>query len=216
MTDHEGRPISVEVFAGNTADPSAFVSAVEAVRTRFVLREVVMVGDRGMITSARMRPCVPSVASRGSPACAPRPSGPWPNKERSSSRFLTRRTWLRSPTPTIRVNGLWRVGTLRWPPSEPESAKSSSRPPRANSKRSAPPSRDKRALKGKDKIALRVGKVVNHYKMAKHFEIVIGESSLTFSRAKPRSMPRHPWTASTYPHEREHRAPRRSRCGDGL
>ena len=47
---------------------------------------------------------------------------------------------------------------------------------------SAAVSRDKRALKGKDKIALRVGKVVNHYKMAKHFEIVIGESSLTFSR----------------------------------
>ena len=54
MTDHEGRPISVEVFAGNTADPTAFISAVEAVRTRFSLSEVVMVGDRGMITSARI------------------------------------------------------------------------------------------------------------------------------------------------------------------
>jgi len=54
MTDAEGRPISIEVFAGDTADPSTFVSAVEAVRARFKLEEVVLVGDRGMITSARI------------------------------------------------------------------------------------------------------------------------------------------------------------------
>ena len=54
MTDFEGRPISIEVFAGNTADPTAFVSAVAAVRTRFGLEELTMVGDRGMITSARI------------------------------------------------------------------------------------------------------------------------------------------------------------------
>jgi len=54
MTDAEGRPNSIEVFAGNSADPSAFVSAVEAVRRRFKLEKVVLVGDRGMITSARI------------------------------------------------------------------------------------------------------------------------------------------------------------------
>ena len=54
MTDTAGRPIAVEVFAGNTADPTAFISAVEAIRTRFGLSTVVMVGDRGMITSARI------------------------------------------------------------------------------------------------------------------------------------------------------------------
>ena len=54
LTDQEGRPVSVEVFPGNTADPTAFISAVEAVRTGFGLNEVVMVGDRGMITSARI------------------------------------------------------------------------------------------------------------------------------------------------------------------
>ncbi|MGB8382493.1 MAG: transposase, partial [Dermatophilaceae bacterium] len=42
------------VFAGNTADPSAFITAVEVVRTRFGLTDLVMVGDRGMITSARI------------------------------------------------------------------------------------------------------------------------------------------------------------------
>jgi hypothetical protein len=54
MCDSAGRPISVEVFAGNTADPTAFISAVDVVRNRFGLGQVVMVGDRGMITSARI------------------------------------------------------------------------------------------------------------------------------------------------------------------
>ena len=54
MTDKEGRPISIEVFEGNTADPEAFVQAVSKVRDRFGLKEVVMVGDRRMITKARI------------------------------------------------------------------------------------------------------------------------------------------------------------------
>ena len=47
MTDFEGRPISIEVFACNTADPTAFVSAIAAVRTRFGLEELTMVRGSG-------------------------------------------------------------------------------------------------------------------------------------------------------------------------
>ena len=54
LTDPDGRPVAVRVFAGNTADPAAFVDAVEIVRDKFGLRRMVMVGDRGMITSARI------------------------------------------------------------------------------------------------------------------------------------------------------------------
>jgi hypothetical protein len=54
MTDGDGRPVAVEVFAGNTADPTAFVAAVEKVKDRFGLSDMVMVGDRGMITQARI------------------------------------------------------------------------------------------------------------------------------------------------------------------
>jgi hypothetical protein len=54
LTDPAGRPVAVRVFAGNTADPTAFVSAVSAVRDTFGLRRLVLVGDRGMITSARI------------------------------------------------------------------------------------------------------------------------------------------------------------------
>src|ERR1039457_1653695 len=55
LTDEAGRPVAIRVFPGNTADPAAFTEAVEAVRSRFSLNELVMVGDRGMITSARIR-----------------------------------------------------------------------------------------------------------------------------------------------------------------
>ena len=55
LTDKQGRPVAVRVFAGNTADPRAFPEAVEAVRGNFGLEQMIMVGDRGMITSARIK-----------------------------------------------------------------------------------------------------------------------------------------------------------------
>jgi len=55
LTDKDGRPVAVRVFAGNTADPKAFPEAVTAVRGNFGLQQMIMVGDRGMITSARIK-----------------------------------------------------------------------------------------------------------------------------------------------------------------
>ena len=55
LTDPAGRPVAVRAFAGNTADPSAFTEVVTVVREKFALGQVIMVGDRGMITSARIR-----------------------------------------------------------------------------------------------------------------------------------------------------------------
>ena len=55
LTDKHGRPVAVRVFAGNTADPKAFPEAVEAVRGNFGLEQMIMAGDRGMITSARIK-----------------------------------------------------------------------------------------------------------------------------------------------------------------
>lgn len=54
LTDPQGRPVAVRVFAGNTADPTAFTDIVEVIRTRFGLHKLVLVGDRGMITAARI------------------------------------------------------------------------------------------------------------------------------------------------------------------
>jgi len=54
LTDERGCPVAVEVFPGNTADPATVEAAVEKLRARFGLTELVLVGDRGMLTQARI------------------------------------------------------------------------------------------------------------------------------------------------------------------
>ena len=54
LTDPAGRPVAVRVVPGDTADPVAFSDIVEVIRDRFGLTQLVLVGDRGMITSARI------------------------------------------------------------------------------------------------------------------------------------------------------------------
>jgi hypothetical protein len=52
LTDPHGRPVAVRVFPGNTGDPAAFTQIVTVLRNKFGLASMVMVEDRGMITSA--------------------------------------------------------------------------------------------------------------------------------------------------------------------
>ena len=54
LTDPDGRPVAVRVFPGSTGDPAAFTAIADVVRKKFGLAQMVMVGDRGMITSARI------------------------------------------------------------------------------------------------------------------------------------------------------------------
>jgi len=54
LTDPEGRPVAVEVFPGNTADPESFKTAITRVRRDFGIDRLIMVGDRGMITGTRI------------------------------------------------------------------------------------------------------------------------------------------------------------------
>jgi hypothetical protein len=54
LTDRAGRPVAVEVFAGNTADPESFKTAITRVRGDFGIDRLIMVGDRGMITGTRI------------------------------------------------------------------------------------------------------------------------------------------------------------------
>ncbi len=54
LADAEGCPLAVEVFAGNTADPKTVATQIAKLRERFALKEVVLVGDRGMLTQARI------------------------------------------------------------------------------------------------------------------------------------------------------------------
>lgn len=55
LTNAEGCPVAVEVFEGNTADPKTVAAQVTKLRERFALKQLVLVGDRGMLTQARIR-----------------------------------------------------------------------------------------------------------------------------------------------------------------
>ncbi len=54
MTDDEGRPLAVEVYPGNTADPKTVADQVSKLRDRFGLERVVLIGDRGMLTDTQI------------------------------------------------------------------------------------------------------------------------------------------------------------------
>ena len=54
LADVEGRPVALEVYAGNTADPTTVPDQVEKLRQRFGLEQIVLVGDRGMLTQTQI------------------------------------------------------------------------------------------------------------------------------------------------------------------
>src|SRR2546430_4612759 len=55
LTSRDGVPVAIEVFKGNTGDPKTVASQVSKIKDRFALTRVVLVGDRGMLTAARLR-----------------------------------------------------------------------------------------------------------------------------------------------------------------
>jgi len=181
MTDDEGRPVSVEVFPGNTADPSAFISAVEALRTRFGLTEVVMVGDRGMITSARIE-ALRTLGGISWITCLRAPSIRVLAEQGVLQLSLFDETNLAEITHPDYPGE--RLVACRNPALATERARKRSELLDATEALLAPIQAAVASgrLKGADKIGVRVGRHVNHYKMAKHFEIVIGDHSLAISR----------------------------------
>jgi transposase len=54
LTDEAGRPVAIEVYPGNTGDPTTVAEQVDKLRGRFGLARVVIVGDRGMLTQAQI------------------------------------------------------------------------------------------------------------------------------------------------------------------
>jgi hypothetical protein len=78
ITDDAGRPVAVEVVPGNTGDPATVAATIDKVRGRFRLASVVLVGDRGMLTSARIE----ALRSASSATCRLR----WFSAARSFSR----------------------------------------------------------------------------------------------------------------------------------
>jgi hypothetical protein len=187
LTDPEGRPVAVRVFPGSTADPAAFVDAVRLVREKFKLTELVMVGDRGMITAARIdairadnadtdsdlgwltalrAPAIKTLAAEGGPlqptlfdqhnlAEITHPDYPGERLIACRNPFLAlERARKRDELLTATEDLLAPV----------LAAVAAGR------------------LQGGDRIGLKVGRLINRYKMAKHLQVAITDTSLTIIR----------------------------------
>ena len=107
LTDPDGRPVAVRVFAGNTGDPKTFPEAVDAVRGTFGLEQMIMVGDRGMITSARIKDAA-RAGGHGVDHLPARPGDQEAHGRRRAAAAVAcsmSRTWPRSPARTSPASG---------------------------------------------------------------------------------------------------------------
>ena len=182
LTDKDGRPVAIEVFKGNTADPTAFISIVDTIRTRFGLDRLTMVGDRGMITSARIR-ALREAGDFGWLTClrAPqiaalaRDDGPL-QLSLFDEADLAEFTHPDYPDE--------RLVACRNPLLAEERKRKRAELLAATEESIAPiitAVADGR-LVGAEKIGLRLGKVLNKRKMAKHFEVAITDTTLVVTR----------------------------------
>jgi len=182
LTDPSGCPVAIRVFPGSTADPTAFSAIVEVVRERFGLTHLVMVGDRGMITSARIE-ALRGLGGLGwlSALRAPQikklaeDDGPLQLSLFDEVNFCE----LAHPDyPGERLvacrNPLLAVERARKREALLSSTEAAVAPIVARVGAGK--------LTGKDAIALRVGKVLNRFKMAKHFVLEIEDRSLSVAR----------------------------------
>jgi hypothetical protein len=179
----DGCPVAIEVFDGNVADPATLANQVKKLKERFALERVVLVGDRGMITEARIEevlkpagldwittlraPAIRSLAEAGSLQLS-----------LFDERDLATITSLDYPGE--------RLVACRNPLLADERARKREDLLVATEKKlaaiAARVHRAKKPLRGKDKIALAIGRVVDKYKMAKHFDLNITDDRFTFAR----------------------------------
>jgi len=183
MTTAEGCPVAVEVYAGNTADPKTVADQVTKLRQRFGLQRVILVGDRGMITSARIRENLKNapvewITALRAPAIKKLASAGVLQLSLFDDRDLAEFTHPDFPGERLIAcyNPLLAEERAR---KRPELLAATEK---ELEKIAAATRRKKRPLRGKHKIGLRVGKVLNHYKMGKHFELQIEEESFSYRR----------------------------------
>jgi hypothetical protein len=178
-----GIPIAIEVFEGNTADPKTLAAQITKLKDRFGLTRVCLVGDRGMLTSARItHELRPAALDWISALRAPQIKALVEEGALQLSLF-DEQDLFQISSPQFPGE---RLVCCHNPVLAEQRARKRHALLAATEKELTPIAaatrREKRPLHGRDKIALRVGKVINHYKMAKHFTIAITEDSFTFSR----------------------------------
>ena len=178
-----GVPVAIEVFDGNTADPKTLAAQIDKLKTRFGLTRIALVGDRGMLTSARIdKELRPAQLDWISALRAPQIKALVNDGALQLSLFdeqdlfeITHPDYLDERlvcchNPALAEKRARKRGELL-AATEKELATIA-----------AATRRQRRPLHGQDNIALRAGKVINKFKMAKHFHLEITDNSFTFTR----------------------------------
>jgi len=189
LTDPAGRPVAVRVFPGNTADPDAFTEIVTAIRDTLGIARLVLVGDRGMITSARIEalrklndnPDTATdfgwITALRAPAIAKLAADDGPLQ---MSLFDTQ-DLAEISHPDYPGE---RLIACRNPALAAERARKRSELLAATDKLLAGVADrvTRRTLAGAHKIGIAVGKAIGKYKMGKHFHITITDTAITYHR----------------------------------
>jgi len=179
-----GCPIAVEVFPGNTADPHTLAPQLRKLRERFHLRRVVLVGDRGLLTAARIREELQPVdgldwitALRG-PAIRTLVEAGTLDPARFTETDLGEITDPTYPGERLIVcrNGALAEERTRKREALLQATARELEPIRQATQRA------KRRLTGQATIALRVGKALNRFKMGKHFRCEITDTAFHYAR----------------------------------
>jgi len=184
LCNSKGCPVAIEVFQGNTGDPSTLGLQIAKTRERFGIERVVLVGDRGMITSARIQEEMKDVegldwitALRGPNIAALLQEGAI-QLSLFDEEDLAEITSEQYPGERLIV--------CRNPLLAQDRAKTRMELIEATEKQLdkivAATQRQRNRLRGKEKIGLRVGKTINRFKVAKHFEVEITEDSFSYRR----------------------------------
>lgn len=184
LCDIKGRPVAVEVFDGNTGDPATVASQIQKIRERFKLKRVVVVGDRGMLTEARIRDEFKGVEGLDwiSALRGPAIKKLMENKDFTMSLFDDR-DMAEITSPDFPGE---RLMVCRNPLLAEDRRRTREELLKATEKVLAPitkaTQRKKDPLRGKKDIALRVGKIINKYKVGKHFELTITSANFKYER----------------------------------
>jgi hypothetical protein len=187
LTNAAGCPVAVEVFPGNTADPKTVASQVTRLRERFGLGRVVLVGDRGMLTSARIREDLRPVSgiewitALRAPAIKKLAADGVLQLSLFDERDLAEITHPAFPGE--------RLIACRNPLLAAERSRKRDELLAATEKQlekvKAATRRSRQPLRGKERIAFAAGKALARYKMAKHFHYRIRGNSFTYERNQP-------------------------------
>jgi transposase len=180
----EGCPIAVEVFAGNTADPATVAAQVAKLKERFAIERIAWVGDRGMLTSARIEQVLKPqgmdwVSSLRAPQIAQLAAERGPlQPSLFDERNLIELTSEHFPGERLVV--------CRNPALAAERARKREELLVATeadlAKIAAATQRARQPLRGEQAIALRVGRVIERFRMSKHLELKITDTVLTWQR----------------------------------